>query len=346
MTPERFVKNAWYVVANAEELSRGPVNRRILDLPVFVYRTQSGHVAALLDRCPHRRFPLSRSQIEGDDVRCGYHGMKFAPDGRCVDVPCQSRIADDLRIRSFEAVEWGDWIWLWMGDEPSAGRSPPQAPEIVDGAGWTRRQVLASRLRARASLLQDNLLDLSHLSYLHASNIGGNGVAQTAPDMKDTPYGLSVRREMLDPVMHQLPLGKAMNLKGPVVRVMAQQFYAPSLHITGSAFFEPDAEGRAGAEIGSFRVLHALTPETATTMHYFQAYQRNFRHGDEACDKTFDIVLNLPVGEDVMAVELIEAELAQARELEPEKHIAADVVGVRGRRLIERLLQAEAESSR
>lgn len=342
-----FVRNAWYVAATSQELDAGPVTRRILGLPVFLYRAGEGEgdgrgpAVAMLDRCPHRRFPMSQGIMEPDGVRCGYHGVKFGHDGRCLDVPAQPDRCASLSIRMFEVTEYGDWIWVWTGDEPSGGRLPPQAPEFEETGRWRRRQICAYHLKARASLLHDNLLDLSHLSYLHASNIGGSNVATTRPDMTATDFGLSIRRSVLDPDMWQLPLGKAMGLSGTVVRVLHQQFYLPNLHATGSAFFETTNAGEAGAEIGSFRVLHALTPETETSMHYFQAYQRNFLIEDEATDAIMEKVLNLPIPEDVLAVETIERELGLADELEPEQHIISDVVGLRGRALMDRALKAE-----
>lgn len=337
-----FVRNAWYVAATADELNVQPVARRILGVPVFLYRDNADRAVAMLDRCPHRRFPMSQGQLESDGVRCGYHGLKFGHDGSCLDVPAQPDRCATLRIRTFEAIEYGDWIWLWMGDGPSQGRLPPQAPEFAESGQWRRRQICAHHVKARASLFHDNLLDLSHLSYLHAGNIGGSNVATTRPDMTATDFGLSVRRSVLDPEMRHLPLGKALNITGSVVRVMHQQFYMPSLHITGSAFFAATDTGESGAEIGSFRVLHALTPETETTMHYFQAYQRNFLIDDLATDAVMEKVLNLPIPEDVFAAEAIERELALAGEaLEAEEHIISDMVGLRGRLLMERALRAD-----
>lgn len=341
----KFVCNAWYVAATVAELDAGPVTRRILGLPVFLYRNADRRAIAMLDRCPHRRFPMSQGIMEPDGVRCGYHGLKFAHDGRCIDVPAQPDRCASLSIRTFETVEYADWVWVWTGDEPSAGRLPPQAPEFVETGQWRRRQICAHHVKARASVFHDNLLDLSHLTFLHAGNIGGSNVATTRPDMTVTDFGLSVRRSVLDPEIWRLPLGKALGISGTVVRVLHQQFYIPNLHITGSAFFEATDTGEAGAEIGSFRVLHALTPETETTMHYFQAYQRNFLIDDAATDAMMEKVLNLPIPEDVFATETIERELALASAgLEAEQHIISDVVGLRGRALMARALEAERPS--
>ncbi|WCT79219.1 Rieske 2Fe-2S domain-containing protein [Novosphingobium humi] len=337
----RFVLDAWYVMGTVEELNAGPIVRRVLDIPMFAYRQDDGTPVVMLDRCPHRRFPMSRSTIERDGIRCGYHGLKFAHDGRCIDVPAQQGRCGELAIRTFEAVEHADWLWVWTGNTPSDGRLPPQAPEFEDGIPWRRRQICAHHVHARASLFQDNLLDLSHLTFLHAGNIGGSGVEVTRPDLKVMPFGLSVRREVLDPAMAKLPLGQAMGIDGTVVRVLEQQFYLPSLHITGSAFYEPDGNGKPGQSLGSFRVLHALTPETATTMHYFQAYQRNFALDDLETDVVIERVLNLPIPEDVQAAELIEAELQAAKSLEPEIHIISDVVALRGRALMQRAMERE-----
>jgi phenylpropionate dioxygenase-like ring-hydroxylating dioxygenase large terminal subunit len=337
----RLTKDAWYVAATTEELSKSPVVRRVLDLPVFLYRGEPGAVTAMLDRCPHRRFPLSKGLIEDGGVRCGYHGLKFAADGRCIDIPCQKEIQKGLRIRTFETRELGDWVWIWMGDEPSNGRAPPQAPEFLQSTGWQRHQLTVKRVAARASLLHDNLLDLSHLSYLHSSTIGNTAVVETRPVMTMTRFGLSVRREIYDTEMSNLPLGRAVGISGPIVRVMDSHFHAPSLHITGSAFFQPDQNRKPSVEVGNFRVFHALTPEKSDSTHYFLSYQRDFGLDDPAVHQAIEAITWKALPEDIMAVELIEAELAAAVDLEAERHIAADFIGLRGRKLLEELASGE-----
>src|SRR5712691_3445456 len=112
-----FLRNCWYVAGWSHDFSGGAlVCRTVLGEPIVLYRTGDGVIAALEDRCCHRLAPLSRGRIEGDDLRCMYHGLKFAPSGRCVEIPGQSVIPPKAAVRSYPAVEEDCWVWLWMGD--------------------------------------------------------------------------------------------------------------------------------------------------------------------------------------------------------------------------------------
>ena len=112
-----FLRNSWYVAAWNHELIDGrKLARTILERPVVIYRGASGKVVALDDRCCHRAAPLSMGRIEGDDIRCMYHGMKFEPGGKCIQIPGQDMIPPKLGVRSYPVVERYNLIWIWMGD--------------------------------------------------------------------------------------------------------------------------------------------------------------------------------------------------------------------------------------
>ena len=95
-----WVKNAWYVAAWTHEIAPGRIHARtIIDQPVVLYATSDGTIVALEDRCPHRFAPLSLGRLEGDHLRCMYHGLKFAPDGSCVEIPGQKMIPAGACVR-------------------------------------------------------------------------------------------------------------------------------------------------------------------------------------------------------------------------------------------------------
>src|SRR5271156_4921817 len=112
-----WVRNAWYVAAWSHELGAEQIlARTICNEPVVLYRKSDGTVAVLEDRCCHRFAPLSMGRREGDDLRCMYHGLKFAADGRCVEIPGQALIPPKAAVRSYPVAERGNWIWLWLGE--------------------------------------------------------------------------------------------------------------------------------------------------------------------------------------------------------------------------------------
>jgi len=73
-----FLRNCWYVAASDHELIDGKLLRRtLLEDHVLLYKGESGKIIALNDRCPHRGAALSKGGMEGDSMRCMYHGIKF-----------------------------------------------------------------------------------------------------------------------------------------------------------------------------------------------------------------------------------------------------------------------------
>ena len=115
-----FVRNAWYIACWAHELGRAPVTRTMLEEDVVLYRKENGAPVALEDRCCHRHLPLSMGRVEGDCLRCGYHGFKFDGAGACVEIPGVPEIPPRAQVRAYPVIERWKWIWVWMGDPARA----------------------------------------------------------------------------------------------------------------------------------------------------------------------------------------------------------------------------------
>lgn len=162
-----YPRQQWYVVAGRPEVGRSLLARRVLGMDLVLFRTEAGAPVALADWCPHRGFRLSASRLEGDTVRCGYHGIRFAADGRCVEVPCQDRIPPAMAVRAFPLVERGHFVWAWMGDpaHPDGQRLPP-ALEFEDPA---MASGFIGHLEAgcNAAVAMENVIDITHASLLH-----------------------------------------------------------------------------------------------------------------------------------------------------------------------------------
>ena len=169
-----FLKNCWYVAAWDHELLDGrKLARTILEKPVVLFRGESGKYVALDDRCCHRGAPLSMGRIEGDCLRCMYHGMKYDPSGACIEVPGQDRIPKTLRVHSYPIVERGHLLWIWMGDPALADPALiVDYPPLHDPA-W---RGLPAYLHYDANwlLIVDNLSDLAHLAFVHTNTLGGS----------------------------------------------------------------------------------------------------------------------------------------------------------------------------
>jgi vanillate O-demethylase monooxygenase subunit len=196
-----FVKNIWYVAAWSHELGADrPLAVTVVGEPLALYRRADGGVVAFEDRCPHRQAPLSLGRVEGDALRCMYHGLRFAPDGACLEVPGTSAIPPRTQVRAFPAVERASWIWVWPGDPRRA--DPALIPDTValDDPEWLMRSG-GLDYAADWQLVNDNLCDLSHLDFVHERTLGASsGASWSADQPKVTPGddGLLIERWFLD----------------------------------------------------------------------------------------------------------------------------------------------------
>jgi vanillate O-demethylase monooxygenase subunit len=185
------------VVARTAELSRDLLARTVCGQHLVLFRTATGEAVALDDRCPHRGFPLSAGQLRDDEIQCGYHGLRFDACGTCVSVPGQDRIPSRANVARRPLVEQGPWIWAWMGDPDAADEDRlPTTPWFTDPA-WASVDGVEP-LAARYSLLIDNLLDLSHETFLHDGYIGTPEVAETPieTEVDETGGVVKVSRRM------------------------------------------------------------------------------------------------------------------------------------------------------
>jgi phenylpropionate dioxygenase-like ring-hydroxylating dioxygenase large terminal subunit len=286
-----FLRNAWYIAAWADELKKRPLGRRILNEPVVLFRDQSGRAAALLDRCCHRSAPLSLGEVVPGGIQCGYHGLTFDGSGACIAVPGQSRIPEDARIRSYPVVEKDQLLWIWMGDSARADQSKiVDFPYHNDRAYWPNKHDCYP-IKGNYMLMVDNLMDLTHLGYLHAKTVGGNPAAHVNAEMKTTRTATGIRftRWMLNSVPPPSYV-RAAGFSGRVDRWQEFEWVAPSsiLQWTGAADVGTGAyEGKREGGF-QFRLFHGLTPETETSCLYFWSCANGYRQNEpEATEQLY-----------------------------------------------------------
>ena len=162
-----YLRDCYYVAGWTKDFpAEGIVSVMLLNEPIILYRTAEGVLTALEDRCCHRAAPLSKGRLEGDDVRCMYHGIKFGPDGCCTELPGQDVIPKAVRVRSYPVVEKYGAAWVWMGDPARADEGV--IPDFIgpDDGDWALSHSFLD-IDAEAQLLIDNLLDVSHAPYVH-----------------------------------------------------------------------------------------------------------------------------------------------------------------------------------
>lgn len=280
-----FPLNAWYAAAYDIEVKRALFPRTICGKKVVMYRTLDGAAVALEDACWHRLLPLSKGTLEGDKVVCGYHGLVFNPSGRCVEMPSQETINPSACVRSYPIVEKHRLIWLWLGDPRLA--DPALVPDMHwnDDPNWTGDGAVI-HAKCDYRLVMDNLMDLTHETFVHGSSIGHREIAEAPFDVTHDEKHVTVTRWMRDinpPAFWKGALQKHTGWTGHVDRWQIIRFEAPNtitLDVGVAKTGTGAPEGNRSQGVNGF-VLHTLTPETDTTCHYFWAICRNYRLNDQ-----------------------------------------------------------------
>jgi vanillate O-demethylase monooxygenase subunit len=337
-----IIRNAWYVAAWADDIGMQPVARRICDEPVVLYRDAAGVPAALADYCCHRAAPLSCGRVVDAGLECGYHGMIYGTDGAAVNIPGQIHIPAKARVPSYPVVEQDGMLWIWMGDPAAADPSTIfRYPIHNDDVHWPHRHTLFP-VHGGAMLMVDNLMDLTHLPYVHASTIGGNNArdhVEAIMNVEPTENGLKYTRWMLDHAPPPTYRKAAPHLAERVDRWQEFEFVAPGIvtQFTGAIDAGTGAYDLGKREGGfSLRIIHALTPETETTCHYFWCGANGYRQDDPNATVELFGELTTAFQQDQVIVQQQQARLLEIGE-ERLINIVADGARMHMRRVVERL---------
>jgi phenylpropionate dioxygenase-like ring-hydroxylating dioxygenase large terminal subunit len=279
-----YVRNAWYVAAWGHEVTRSLKRRIILDDPVLLFRKDDGTAVALEDRCCHRQAPLSMGKLVGNVVHCPYHGLQFDPTGKCVKVPSQEKIPPNARVRAYPVVERYHWLWIWMGDPAKADPALIEDFHFLDDPAW-RFGGNYLHVESNYLLLVENLLDTTHLPFLHPDTLGTDAFARSEFAVSREGDRITVARWLMNEM--PAPFHKQMGEFPDGMKVDRWQI----THYGPPAFIKLDV-GSAPAGAGSRTTgdrgnrwmnmwnLNAITPETEKTAHYFFAQAYNFKLGE------------------------------------------------------------------
>jgi phenylpropionate dioxygenase-like ring-hydroxylating dioxygenase large terminal subunit len=334
-------KNQWYVAAYSSEVGDDLLGRTICGEPIVFYRDSGNQPVALADRCVHRRYPLSASTRAGDSVICGYHGFTYDKGGTCLAVPGQARVPRTARVKSYPLHEQDSFVWIWIGDaDPAPTAAIPRAPWFNSGTYTTVRGM--EPLRARHSLLLDNLMDLSHETYLHGGYIGTPEVAETPiTTLADEDNGvIRVSRHMDDAECPPF-YAKSTGITGRITRWQDVEYFAPCLYQLHSRIAPAGTAAPAdGPDDQAFHVEvgYALTPETETSTHDFWLVARDFALDDEWVTDFLYTNNREVVMQDVVALNLLEELIQADGDAYQELSINIDAGGLAARRLIKKLL--------
>lgn len=204
-----FIRNIWYVMAWTTDMEEGkPLGRTIIGEPVVVWRDSKGELVAMEDRCPHRHAALSLGRLEGDSIKCMYHGLTFSKEGECTNVPGSDKVPPNCTIKTYPVTEKDDWIWVWMGDPAKADES--LIPEAFGLDNEKYKQIEGGlNYDANYQLINDNLADLSHVDFVHEKTLSvrvNNTFSKELWDIKAIEGGLYMTRWLHETIDESNPM--------------------------------------------------------------------------------------------------------------------------------------------
>lgn len=337
-------KNCWYVAATPDEVNDKPLARQICGEKLVFYRKSDGEIAVLEDFCPHRGAPLSLGYVEGDLLVCGYHGLKMDSDGNSAEMPEQD-VTRFPCIRSVPVQERYGFIWIWPGDASQADESKIPHLEWAESSEWAYGGGLY-HINCDYRLMIDNLMDLSHETYVHSTSIGQKEIDE-APVNTVTEGDTVITSRYMDnvtaPPFWQMAM-RANDLPDdvPVDRWQICRFSPPShvlievgVALAGKGGYDAKPEDKANSIVVDF-----ITPESDTSMWYFWGMARNFKADDE------ELTASIREGQGtIFAEDLDMLEQQQSNLLDyPERRLMKlniDAGGVQSRRVIDSIIKEE-----
>ncbi|HET9643626.1 MAG TPA: aromatic ring-hydroxylating dioxygenase subunit alpha [Burkholderiaceae bacterium] len=339
-----FPKNAWYVACYPNEIDEKPLGRRVCNEQIVFYRGPEGQVAALENFCPHRGAPLSLGKVVEGRLVCGYHGLEMGCDGKTVAMPGQ-RVRGFPPIRSYPVVERYGFIWVWPGDSSKADPATIHRLEWADNPEWAFGGGLY-HVKCDYRLMIDNLMDLTHETYVHATSIGQKEIDEAVPTTKTEGDEVVTSRFMENipapPFWASALRANHLPDDQPVDRWQICRFSPPShvmiqvgVALAGKGGFDADPQYKASATVIDF-----ITPETETSIWYFWGMARHFRPHDTALTAQIREGQSKIFGEDMEMLERQQLNLLAW----PDRRLLmlnVDAGGVQARRVLDRLIAAE-----
>lgn len=334
-----LVRNAWYVIAESKNIRRELSHVTALNEPLVMYRTEAGEAVVLDDRCAHRRFLLSKGKLVGDTVQCGYHGFTYEKSGGCVWAPTLKR-KPKFGVRRYPSAERGPWLWAWFGDPAKADPATIPLPELDPNASWSSAE--GYKLNpGNYMLLIENLLDLTHLHFLHGSDVASREQADNPPQPVDLgPDAVGWKKETSDSAA-----GIFATLAGRDSRQLVNVWedarqLGPSINCGRNI-----RTARRGEENDlypfQFCIIHGLTPKDINNTHQFFQVSLTFEpvKGIEAFREFLE---EFVFQQDVDAIsEMNKTILADNRSGAVEYGIPGDRYGIKMRKILRRMKDRE-----
>jgi phenylpropionate dioxygenase-like ring-hydroxylating dioxygenase large terminal subunit len=323
------LRRCWHPVARCTDVTDQPHGVMLVGEPWVLFRS-GGRVRAFLDRCPHRRCPLTLGRCEDGVLQCAYHGWRFDDSGRCVEIPALgdgSVLPPAARLTPAAAVTEAHGI-IFLAPEPPL--APLGSILEADDEAFMEGQLPTLRARGSAGLLADNFLDIAHFPFVHSGTFGTEEAAEVAPfSVARDDWSFTVEYE--HPFVHREDPGVAAGRR-PLVqtRRLTYQFSVP-FHLR----LRIDFVDAGGSNVVGF----FIQPETDETCRLFTTLWRDDLGGDEA-RMTEAVDFELEVLREDLRIQEAYHELALPLDPTAEVHTRADRATLELRRVLGDLVAA------
>ena len=337
-----FLKNAWYVASWADELGDGLRSQRILGEKICLFRDTQRQPRAFEDFCPHRRMPLSDGRLCGERLECGYHGLTFDMHGVCVAAPTNDhKIPNNANLRIYPCEERYGLVWIWMGDPETANPDKIFEVEHFEEPGWGFNRGAAIDVECNYQYINDNLLDPSHVAWVHRSTFGEATTRDTPVETQETDSGVIVSRWMLN--CEPAPFySKVIEFDGNCDRLQHYEVRFPS-HAIIRAVFTPAGTGGEDGPLHErtffMNSYNFMTPVDERRTRYYWFQMRNVRPDDEAISQLMSEGVASAFEEDRQILNALQKGMDE----KPDDFISmrSDIGGFKFRRSLHALIEQE-----
>ncbi len=340
-----YLRNCWYVAGWSRDYDRALKSQKLLGENVVFYRQIDGTPVALEDACPHRKLPLSMGQLEGDTVVCGYHGLTFDCTGKCTDSPTQRGMTPRRAVvRSYPVVDRYRLLWIWMGDPALANPDEIFEIENFDNPDWGYTDGGILPIECNYLWVCDNLLDPSHVAWVHVTSFAGGGTDNAPLDVEKTDRGVVVSRWISgqDPSPYYKDLVK---FEGKCDRLQHYEMCFPAIALNKSIYTPLGTGGPDKPQVEKTYVnisYNFMTPVDENNTQYIWFQHRNTDPNDKAISEKMNAGAIMAFNEDKHVLEAVHKGMADMAT--PNIDMGLDLGAKTFRKQLSRLIEAEQKS--
>ena len=304
-----FLKNSWYVAGWSKDYQKELRAQMLLGERIVFYRRLDGNPVALEDACPHRKLPLSQGLLQENRVVCGYHGLTFDCTGACVEAPTQrGNIPKRAVVKSYPVVDRYRLLWIWMGDPKKANPDDIFEIENFDNPEWGYTDGGVLPIECNYLWVVDNLLDPSHVAWVHVTSFAGSGTDDQPLDLEKTENGVIVSRWIYDqpPSPYYKDLVK---FEGNCDRKQHYEMCIPGIALNKSVYTPPGTGGPNKPEVDKTYVnisYNFMTPVDERNTMYIWFQHRNTDPEDKSISEKMNAGARVAFLEDKDILEAVQ----------------------------------------